>query len=565
MNLDLGAVEPWSEPDAAVRGQLSSLQALLVLSMLMTERSDETDIARLAATSVPSLGRGAFGGVFLFGSGWVAGAELSSIDDLDDLERQVEGLGDAARDVTLDGRGWRCAFALRSLHGQLGYFVVGADEEPTTRERFLLRVLSQHTGVALANARAHTRQQAIAAELAAANAALERTVAQLEESIDIYARLTQVAASAAGQQGIANAVHRVTGYAVGVEDRHGNQRGWAGPDCPDPYPKATAEERDALIRRLRLSAGPLRDGVRLLALASPGDDTVGVLVLMDPDKTAGEREIVALEHGATVLAIELARLRSLAETELRLGRELVDELLTGIDDERALARAQGLGYDLERPHRVVLVQCAAATNTDGTMYHAVRRAARDTGIGSLVGAYRGSTVVLSDQDGSWEDFRARVSQELGGAGCVVGVGGVCRRPSAYPAAYHEAELALRLHAVAGDPRAVEYSGLGVYRLLANVEHPSEVEAFVREWIGRLIDYDAHRGSSDLVATLSRYLECGGNHAATAKDLTLHRNTLKYRLQRIGQLVGRDLNHPDDRFNLQLATRAWQTLQALSAS
>jgi DNA-binding PucR family transcriptional regulator len=45
-------------------------------------------------------------------------------------------------------------------------------------------------------------------------------------------------------------------------------------------------------------------------------------------------------------------------------------------------------------------------------------------------------------------------------------------------------------------------------------------------------------------------------------LAIHRSTLKYRLQRIREISRRDLSDPDTQFNLQLATRAWQTLQAL---
>jgi hypothetical protein len=38
-------------------------------------------------------------------------------------------------------------------------------------------------------------------------------------------------------------------------------------------------------------------------------------------------------------------------------------------------------------------------------------------------------------------------------------------------------------------------------------------------------------------------------------LLLHRSTLRYRLQRIREMSGHDLDDPDTRFNLQLATRA----------
>jgi len=45
---------------------------------------------------------------------------------------------------------------------------------------------------------------------------------------------------------------------------------------------------------------------------------------------------------------------------------------------------------------------------------------------------------------------------------------------------------------------------------------------------------------------------------------VHRSTLKYRLQRIREISGHDLTDPGTNFNLQLATRAWQTLQSLRA-
>ena len=63
-------------------------------------------------------------------------------------------------------------------------------------------------------------------------------------------------------------------------------------------------------------------------------------------------------------------------------------------------------------------------------------------------------------------------------------------------------------------------------------------------------------------TLTQYLEHGGNYDATAAVLSVHRSTLKYRLQRIRELTGLELSDPDVHFNLQLATRAWGTLLAL---
>lgn len=88
-----------------------------------------------------------------------------------------------------------------------------------------------------------------------------------------------------------------------------------------------------------------------------------------------------------------------------------------------------------------------------------------------------------------------------------------------------------------------------------------MERFVQQWLGTLMDYDASHGAQ-LVTTLTEYLECGGNYDATAKVLSVHRSTLKYRLRRIREVSGYDLGLPDTRFNLQLAARARRTMQAL---
>lgn len=78
---------------------------------------------------------------------------------------------------------------------------------------------------------------------------------------------------------------------------------------------------------------PVRDKGRLITLAQPGSEVLGVIALVDPDRTAGDSERVALEHANTVLTLELAHLRALAEVELRLRRDLVEELLAGTDTQ----------------------------------------------------------------------------------------------------------------------------------------------------------------------------------------------------------------------------------------
>jgi sugar diacid utilization regulator len=552
-----------AEVDPALRHQLSSIQGLLVLSMLMTESRDADNIVNLASTAVPSLGHCRLCGIYLSGRGWQATeGPCISPQVRTDIEAQFAVLSSAGGALSIPGEPWGWAFSLRSMQGHFGYLAVWAEREPPAAEQFLLRVLGQQTGIGLANAALYARERAAAAELRGANAALARTVAALERSTEIHNRLTRTAVAGDGIEGIARAVHEVTAFPIAVEDMHGNLQAWVGPERPEPYPKRASADRERLLRRALSEGKPVREEDRLVAAASPRLGVVSLLVLVDPEARAGDTELVALEHGATVLAMELARLQSLAEVELRLGRDLLDELLAGTDDDTARSRARALGYDLDRPHRVVLAEGCGPDGEGAEFLDAVRRAARQRGVGSLVAARQDGVVVLADGQQRWDLLRAEVLHRLPGASCRLGIGGVCVRLADFPRSYREAQLALKMQGSSAQQAGITvFDQLGVYRLLSQVEDTAGIDQFVREWLGELLDHDERRRTG-LVITLSRYLECGRSYDAAARTLSVHRSTLKYRLQRIKEVSGHDLADPDTLFNLQLATRARQTLLAL---
>ncbi len=553
---------PEPPQDPALRDQLTGMRSLLALSMVMSESDDQAHILRLAATAIPSYAGCRLEGTHLTTGGWQAIEEArADAQTRADMEAQFAVLSVAGGPIAVVGRPWAWAFPLRSLDGHLGYLVVGAGEEPSSSEQFLLRALAQQTGIAIAGARRRAHQHATAGELRAVNAALAETVSGLEFSTDVHERLTRAAVAGEGPEGIAYALHELTGRPVAVEDRYGNLRAWAGPGRPDPYPKQGREAREEMLREAVRQARPIRREGRLIVPAGPREEVLGVLALIDPEGTAGKREQVALEHAATVLALELAHLHSLAEAELRLGRDLVEELLSGADEATVLARADALGYDLQRPHRVVVVAGAGSRPGGDGLFRAVGHAARETGVGSLVADRGAEVVVLSDTDRPWQRFRAAVRRDLGDAVCRVGVGRAYARPADLQRSYREARLALRLQHIAARDLATEFDELGVYRLLADVGESGSVDWFVREWLGDLLDYDAAKGAG-LVETLSRYLESGRAYEAVTSALAIHRSTLKYRLRRVREISGHDLGDPDTCFNLQLAARAWHTLQAL---
>jgi sugar diacid utilization regulator len=564
------------ESNLALRERLSNLCNLFTLSMVMCDEPRERQIVELAAASVPSLTScRSVASLLTSDCGGLRSPDGSTLARPELVARLAE-LDGADGPVTGTGWAWARAYALQAVGGPVGHLLVAADAEPSQDQLLLLRMLAQQTGRALTSAALHRQEREAAGELRTLNAQLAEvndrlaaSVIDLEWCRKVHEVVSAVAASGAGESGITDALHRLTGLGVAVEDRFGNLRAWAGPSRPEPYPRPSARHRAEVLAEARRSPRPIRDRDRLIAVAQPHDEVLGVLALVDPGHQAGDHELFALQYGAVVLTMELAHLRSLAETELRLRRDLVDDLLTGTDDESALSRSQALGHDLRTPHQVLVLRWPGAP-TEEALVRAVEHAVTRVLDTKVLLARRPEGVVLigpwpdeRDDHRRWAQLHRSVMKSLRSTGGAIGVGGVCNAPSEVPRSYAEAKRALRVRLGSSSPSGVTvFEDLGLYRLLTVGDDDVELKQFVREWLGPLLDYDS-TGRSDLVTTLWQYLECGGNYDAAARALLIHRSTLRYRLRRIRELSGQDLNSVDTRLNMHVATRGWQMLRGLS--
>ncbi len=443
--------------------------------------------------------------------------------------------------------------------------MLSAARAPSKSQIRLLTIRAQQTGAALAHAAMHDRDSSATAKLAKLNAdlkianrELDATVRRLRRQTNVHEVLSTALARGQGEQGIADVLNDLTGHSVSIEDQFGNLRCSAGPGQPHPYPKQLTDERGLLLHELAVQAGQARIGGRVLTLIQPRAEILGVLVLNDPDDTVTEDDLFALRHGSIVLALELAHQRTVAEIELNLRRNLVDDLLAGTDRDGAYARADALGHDLRQPHHVVVMQTAG--RTESTLPVAAQRAAISLDLNYLLGRHAGLVVLLTDGRPDPRALHHTISKFLGTTTCVIGIGSRSEVPDDLPRSFIDARQAMNILLRSANPEgAAAFDELGFYRLVdAAAEESGTVEAFVREWLGTLLDYDESK-NSDLVLTLSAYLESGGHYVETADALHIHRSTLRYRLTRITTLTGRDLHNVDTRFNLHAATRAWRFL------
>jgi purine catabolism regulator len=109
-------------------------------------------------------------------------------------------------------------------------------------------------------------------------------------------------------------------------------------------------------------------------------------------------------------------------------------------------------------------------------------------------------------------------------------------------------LGRRLH---GPGQVTLFENLGVYRLIFAAEHLPELHDLYTRALGALLNYD-RQNSADLVSTLDAFFAANGSPKEAAERLGVHRNTVLYRLDRIREITGYDLDDATVRLRLQLA-------------
>ena len=137
---------------------------------------------------------------------------------------------------------------------------------------------------------------------------------------------------------------------------------------------------------------------------------------------------------------------------------------------------------------------------------------------------------------------------------AIGVSGPADGAAALPGAAVQARHTHRAASVLDEPTAVMSSGdLASHVLLLASVGADARQSFRSSLLGPLVEYDQSH-NADLVTTLDTFLGCSGSWQRCAEQMHVHVNTLRYRLQRVEQLTGRDLSRFEDRVDFFLALR-----------
>jgi sugar diacid utilization regulator/putative methionine-R-sulfoxide reductase with GAF domain len=396
---------------------------------------------------------------------------------------------------------------------------------------------------------------------------LETRIAELHRSEEIQRRFTELAIAGAGLDAICAAIATYTGSPTGVFDDDGER---AGASTGNGLPERLTDFSVSGRRDDGLTVVPIRAGHGALGwlAVAPGGDA-------DPHSRR-----VGIEHGAMVVALDLVRERAEAEAERRLHADLLDELLAarGAGEASRLARrASRLGLRIRGRVWVVVIapddpEGVRAVTSDPVARRVSRALAESLGAPGTQVVARGTVFVLmvpGELDLARIERVARAAIDAAhtrsrGYAFSAGIGSGPGGPAELRRLITEAEQALTLARRSnGHGQVAAYGRLGVDRLLMEIADQACLAAYVEEWVGELVRHD-ERGpaAAPLIETLEAVVAEGWNLRAAARRLQLHTNTLHYRLGRVQDVCGRDLDDPTTRLALAVALRAHVLLGVL---
>ena len=292
--------------------------------------------------------------------------------------------------------------------------------------------------------------------------------------------------------------------------------------------------------------GAEAEGGDFVVLQSLGADrrARGFLAVGTEDRLKpGERYIV---NGAVaLLTLTLERSRDLRRAEERMRTALLRLVLageTGTAREVAGALLGGL------PEGSVRVLVAAGEGL-ALLGDVAEQSATRAGEPLLLATEGDRLVLLAVEGGAVHTDCVAAVQDFDTVS--LGISGPAT-PETAGAAFAQAERALAV-ALRGGRRSVDHDEVGSGSLLPLLADEA-VLAFADGLLRPLREHDL-TARGDLEASLQAWLSRHGQWDAAAADLGVHRHTLRYRMRRVEELLGRTLDDADVRMELWLALRA----------
>ncbi len=405
----------------------------------------------------------------------------------------------------------------------------------------------------------------------------------LQRSLAVHEKLTKIVLEEKGLEAILSTLSALVGCSAVLFDFHGvvlceaaYRRHLGGELIADLWRQIS--DRRADRQNFALSMEGVGSGVQVYPVVA--SHRIGAFLAAVKDSgDFSEYDRIILHNVVTVTALELVKKKAVAETEKRLAGDFFDELIASdLYEEEIARRLAFFGLEPQSPHLIILVGIdgldeepdaapdraeVAVQDVKERLHWAVDEfmAKRES---LFISASRSDSVVVLVQPGELDapallalaaELQAVIGEMLPEISVSIGIGRPHRQLTDLRQSYYEASYAIKIRKLKGEPGVIaSFDDLGSYGLLLGLQDTLSLEVFYDSVLGKLQEYD-EQNSSDLVRSLACFLEANGHWGDAAEKLYVHRHTLRYRMKRVEEITGRDLNRSQDRMEFWLALRA----------
>lgn len=432
-----------------------------------------------------------------------------------------------------------------------------------------------------------SHQAAIALEKSSLYFEREKTVRKLSQSIETHRNLANLVVNGEGIQSIMHYIHQKIGQHIFLFDEIGELLGSAS------LPSFTAEMMDYFtqyakqiipsLERSRTVSDLTLDGEHyqlVVLLLGSKLKSLGVLMILSKQKMSA-LDISALEHACTIISLELVKEQAVIETQQRLRGEFVTKLFSGQMDETLISKAKNLHFDPNRNYVAFIMNIEdmpqnAKKGMDDHVFdnllHLTNKLFLERNLQGMAVMNEGQIValmsyhakcssssILADIKELAKMLQYRIQMKYRGMNLSIGIGRMKPGLPFVHKSFKEAVKCIKfLKNYHFEHHILCYTDLGVQRfILQNSEE--ELIDFIQEVLGSLIEYEQSR-KGELLSTLIVYFEQNQNIKKTADSLHIHKNTLNYRLKRIGEILMTDLTDSQQVFNIHLASNIYQYIK-----
>lgn len=412
----------------------------------------------------------------------------------------------------------------------------------------------------------------------------DRQSATTERGMQLYRKLSEMSREEQGLQAMTDVICKLTGKIIVIQDKRLEIKALSAPKNTDidiaelEEALTHREELPAVLRNRKAAAKarqshwqqllPVKNLGRLVSPIVSGDRARGYLSIIGPADELDMLDTLTVEHGAAACALEMAKAKAVSEAKKSLRGDFLEGLLAGTLPIKEIERLSSrLDHDTSLPHAIMTFTWAetdapSVRRLETTINWLLRNHSRP----ALVHIYgdQHACVFQTLRDG--EDMESahqlarrlfeQIDAEYPKTHLIAGISGPAETLDKWPQVYQEALQAMQLGQRLKMHEMVDFESLGIYRLLGKLEDITAVQEFTNQVIGPLVDYDKQHRST-LVQTIDEYFNHHGNISQTAESLFIHRNTLLYRLDRIQDLTGHNLNQANMRLALHLSLKLWQ--------